>query len=192
MRITGGSCRGRVLKTLSGKEIRPTSDKVREALFNILGPRAAGAAVLDLFAGSGSLGLEALSRGAERATFVEKDRRALAVIRQNVEKLNFEDRGRLERFDVLSGSTRLRRLDGPFDIVFLDPPYQLTKTVDRGSRLGNLLGTLWTDRIIAEDGIAVLEHDRRSSVSTEWEHFEVSDTRTWGDTSVSFLLGKES
>ncbi len=192
MRITGGSCRGRVLKTLSGKEIRPTSDKVREALFNILGPRAAGAAVLDLFAGSGSLGLEALSRGAKRATFVEKDRRALAVIRQNVEKLNFEDRARLERFDVLSGSARLRRLDGPFDIVFLDPPYQLTKTVDRGSRLGNLLGTLWTDRIIAEDGIAVLEHDRRSSVSTDWEHFEVSDTRTWGDTSVSFLLGKES
>ena len=192
MRITGGLCRGRALKTLSGRAIRPTSDKVREALFNILGPRVTGAAVLDLFAGSGSLGLEALSRGAERATFVEKNRRALAVIRENVEKLGFEDRTRLESFDVLSSPARLGELDGPFDIVFLDPPYRLTRTVSRGTKIGNLLGTLWTDRAIAADGIAVLEHDRRSSVSREWEHFEVSDTRTWGDTSVSVMVGKES
>ena len=191
MRITGGSRRGRALKTLSGREIRPTSDKVREALFDILGPRVTGAAVLDLFAGSGSLGLEALSRGAGRVTFVEKSPRAIAVIRDNVEELGFEDLAAVNRLDVLARPGGLARLDGPFDIVFVDPPYRLTRTVDPASKPGNILEALWTNKVVESPrGLVLLEHDRRSSVSTDWEDFQVSDTRTWGDTSVSFLVSK--
>ncbi|KPJ55020.1 MAG: hypothetical protein AMS16_04425, partial [Planctomycetes bacterium DG_58] len=163
MRITGGSRRGRALKTLSGREIRPTSDKVREALFDILGPRVTGAAVLDLFAGSGSLGLEALSRGAERVTFVEKSPRAIAVIRDNVEELGFEDLAAVNRLDLLARPGGLARLDGPFDIVFVDPPYRLTRTVDPASKPGNILEALWTNKVVESPrGLVLLEHDRRS------------------------------
>ena len=193
MRVTGGVHRGRVLKTLPGRHTRPTADRVREALFNILGPRVKDARVLDLFAGSGSLGLEALSRGAAHATFVEKSRRALDVIRRNVETLELEDRAALHALDVPASPGSLRELNRPFDVVFVDPPYRLTKTVEPGSKLGTLLEMLWTDEVVTpRTGVVMLEHDRRSTVSTEWESFRVSDTRTWGDTSVSFFVGKES
>ena len=192
MRITGGTWRGRRLRTLPGKEVRPTSDKVRQALFNILGARVTDAAVLDLFAGSGSLGLEALSRGAARATFVETGRRALEVIRRNVETLACEGRVTVRRIDLLASPAPLRELDGPFDVVFIDPPYRVTETVDPGSKLGTMLEMLWRDGVAGKGGLVVLEHDRRATLSEAWRDFRVSDTRTWGDTSVSFFVGKES
>ena len=192
MRITGGSCRGRVLKTPSGDRVRPTSDKVRQALFNILAGRIDGVVVLDLFAGSGSLGLEALSRGAARATFVEKDRRTLEVIRENVTDLGLADRATLRSFDVLAAPAPLRGIDGPFDIVFLDPPYRLTESVAPGAKLGVLLESLWKDGVIRDHGLAVLEHDRRSAVPRTWENFTVSDVRTYGDTSLSFLTARST
>lgn len=193
MRVTGGVHRGRVLETLPGRHTRPTADRVREALFSILGPRVRDARVLDLFAGSGSLGLEALSRGAAHATFVEKSRRALDVIRRNVETLELEDRAALHALDVPARPGSLRQLNGPVNVVFIDPPYRLTETVEPGSKLGTLLEMLWTDEVVTPTtGVVMLEHDRRSAVATEWENFRVSDTRTWGDTSVSFFVGKES
>ena len=191
MRITGGSQRGRLLKTLSGRRLRPTADRVREALFNIRGPRVRDAAVLDLFAGCGSLGLEALSRGAARATFVEKNRRATAIIRRNAEELGLEERATLFSFDVFGSPARLRRLEGPFDVVLIDPPYHLTERVEPDSRPGMLLQSLWTDGVVAADGLVVLEHDRRSVIAREWQHFRVSDTRTYGDTSLTFLEAGE-
>lgn len=192
MRITGGEHRGRTLKTLSGRLVRPTSDRVREALFNILRPRVDGAAALDLFAGTGSLGIEALSRGAARVVFVEKNRRALEIIRGNVEALGLEGRSTMHGFDVLTGLARLRDLDAPFDIVFVDPPYRMTETVEPGTRVGCLLELLWADGIVERThGVVVLEHDRRSAVAADWENFTVSDTRTWGDTSISFLVSRE-
>jgi len=191
VRITGGSLRGRTLRTISGQTVRPTSDKVRQALFNILGERVTDARVLDVFAGSGSVGLEALSRGAAHATFVEKDHRALKVIHENVEALGLVDRATVRRFDIVGQPEKLHDPAGTFDVVFLDPPYRLTRTVTSGSELGRLLETLWTARVASPDAVVVLEHDRRSDVADDWQSFTVADRRSWGDTTLSFLRRRE-
>ena len=122
MRIISGQARGRKLATLEGENTRPTLDRTREALFNILQTRVRGAKVLDLFAGSGALGLEALSRGAQSAVFCDVSRQACAVIQKNIEALRAQDRSRLLCCDAMDA---LARLAGEsFDVVFLDPPYR--------------------------------------------------------------------
>ena len=193
MRITGGTHRSRILKTLSGRLVRPTSDRVRQALFNIVGERLEGARVLDLFAGTGSLGLEALSRGAAAAVFVDKDRRAVEIVRENVEALGLADKTKILCFDLLESPKRLLSLERPLDVVFLDPPYVLTGSVGVDSKLGALLDLVWTAGIIEpKSGLAVLEHDRRSIVAEQGKSFRVSDRRTYGDTSLAFLVSKET
>jgi 16S rRNA (guanine966-N2)-methyltransferase len=122
LRIIGGRHRGRRLRFPAGVEIRPTPDRVRETLFNWLQPRMAGARVLDLFAGSGALGLEALSRGAAHVSFVEKDRRAAAAIGALLGEWQ-ETAGQVVCADALGWLSQPRSADRPFDIVFLDPPY---------------------------------------------------------------------
>ena len=120
MRVTGGSERGRQLKVPSGSSVRPTSDKVKQALFNILGERVTGALFLDLFAGAGGIGIEALSRGAARVVFVDVSRDSLSVVKHNIEALGFQDRASA----VLSpAEVFLKKPSGYYDIVFLDPPY---------------------------------------------------------------------
>jgi 16S rRNA (guanine966-N2)-methyltransferase len=146
MRIIAGAARGRKLKPVRGQRVRPTADRVREAVFSILQSRLGGAglagrSVLDLFAGSGALGLEALSRGATGAVFVEADREAAETVRANVRHLGFETRARLltETVDqVLARPDRAPELGGPFDLVFADPPYagQLLPGVLRRLALG--------------------------------------------------------
>lgn len=121
LRLTGGTARGRLLKSLPGDAVRPTASMVRQALFNILRGQTEGARWLDLFAGSGAVGLEALSRGAAEAVFVEKSRHAFRVLRQNVETCGWQDRGVLN-----SGDARAYLRNAPriaFDVAFLDPPY---------------------------------------------------------------------
>jgi len=120
MRVTGGIGRGRRLKVPAGSQVRPTSDKVKQALFNILGDKVEGAAFLDLFAGAGGIGIEALSRGAGRVVFVDAAKSSLAAIKQNIEQLGFGERAEV----VLSkAESFLKKHGGPFDLVFLDPPY---------------------------------------------------------------------
>jgi 16S rRNA (guanine966-N2)-methyltransferase len=122
MRVIGGEFRSRILKSIPGLDTRPTPDRLREALFNVLAPRIEGAVFADLYAGTGAVGIEALSRGAVRAIFVEKSRAALQVIRENLRSLGVEARA-----DVRQGSPS--KLVGILkaDIVFLDPPYQAEK-----------------------------------------------------------------
>ena len=125
MRVIAGSAKGRRLFAPKGTETRPTSDRVKESLFNILGERVIGGAVLDLYAGSGALGIEALSRGAARAVFVDAEKAAIETIRRNVEGAGFSDRATIRR---ASAKTALRDLtaDGErFDLIFLDPPYRI-------------------------------------------------------------------
>jgi 16S rRNA (guanine966-N2)-methyltransferase len=151
MRIVAGLFKGRTLRGPTGSGVRPTSDRLRETLFNVLAPRLAGARVLDGFAGTGAVGLEALSRGAAHATFVERDPRAVAVIRDNVDACRAGDVSTMVRGDLL----RLDARDGPngeFDLVFLDPPYEvadLEAIVAHASR--------W----VAPGGVLVLEHSSR-------------------------------
>jgi 16S rRNA (guanine(966)-N(2))-methyltransferase RsmD len=119
MRIIAGEFRSRKLKSLPGLGIRPTPDRLRETLFDVLQPRIEGVVFVDAYAGTGAVGIEALSRGAARAVFLEKDRRAVEVIRENVTALGLENRAR-----IAHGSVQLMLPANPGDIVFLDPPYE--------------------------------------------------------------------
>ncbi len=161
MRITGGELRGRPLVAPRGLDTRPTADKVRAAIFNVLAARGAplaGAAVLDLFAGTGSLGIEALSRGAARAVFVEAAAPPLAALEHNLARLGLvgrESRGparvEVRRGDALRVMERLAAEGGRFDLVFLDPPYArglTAATVERLAALG----------LVAPGGLVVVEH----------------------------------
>lgn len=154
MRIVAGSLKGRRVATPTWAGLRPTSDKLRETLFNVLAPRIEGARVLDLFAGTGALGLEAVSRGAASVVFVERDRRAQALILDNLDHCGVADRCVIIRDEVARALKRLRgRPDfTPFDIVLLDPPYD---DVPAAVLAG-------VDAVVAEQGVVVLERARRT------------------------------
>ena len=174
MRITGGALARRTFEAPPGDRTRPTSDRVREALFSALGSRMAldGAAVLDLFAGSGALGFEALSRGATRATFVERHGPTLALARRSARALGLADRAVFQRADALAF---VRDAPGRFDLILADPPYALPELPDLPGRLLPLL---------RPGGLAVLEHDARHA-------FEATpgwlQSRTYGGTVVSLF-----
>jgi 16S rRNA (guanine966-N2)-methyltransferase len=181
VRIVGGELKGRGLVAPGGLDVRPTSDRVREAIFNILVHGAhelKGSRVLDLFAGSGALGLEALSRGASFALFIEEAAAARGAIRRNIEALSLTGRTRTFRRDA----TRLGPITAgiaPFDFAFLDPPY------DRGlvaPALGALAGGFW----LAPGALAVAE--TRDSEEIEIPAgFELADERLYGETKIRFL-----
>ena len=173
MRIVAGSARGRRLHSPVGVSTRPTSDRVREAVFNALFSRGVmdDARVADLFAGSGALGLEALSRGAAHCWFVEDDRDALASIDANVDELGFRDRATVVRGRVESSLTTL---PGELDLVLADPPY----AYDGWPRLLEEIGGL-----LAPDGLVVAESDHPIDVPTGWEK---QRERTYGGTVIVF------
>jgi|DewCreStandDraft_1066081.scaffolds.fasta_scaffold02196_19 16S rRNA (guanine(966)-N(2))-methyltransferase RsmD len=184
MRIISGTAKGRQLKAPKGRT-RPTSDLVRGAIFDMLASMGAplvGGRVLDLYAGSGALGLEALSRGARWADFVEQDPLAVQTIKQNLEALGFADRGRVYR---LTARKALRVVEGPYDIIFMDPPYNLPNLVGaveevvRSGRTGP--GT-----------VLVVEHPRTVALPDELDGFVRVRQRTYGGTAVSiYTRGEE-
>lgn len=178
MRIIAGEHRGRNLVAPKGMDTRPTLDRVRESLFNILLPRLSGARVLDLFAGSGALGLEALSRGALYATFVDSAREAQVAVARNIEALGVTDRARLLRCDWQAAISRLGVDGALFDLVFLDPPYRLGQA-DR------MLEALRVSGLLSPDARVVYEHAKASPPDTA--AWTVADTRRYGDTVITFL-----
>ncbi len=180
MRITGGTLRSRVLRAPRGQATRPTSDRVREALFGILSSAGAiaGARVLDLYAGTGALALEALSRGASEATLVESSREALDAIRANIRSLALDARVRVVAADVGRAVGRLR---GPFELVLADPPWSL---VDAGE-VSPAVAQLVSKGALAERSVLVLEHASRSSPPGV-EGLDLRETRRYGDTSLAF------
>ena len=170
VRVVAGAFKGRRLQAPRGSRTRPTSDRVREALFSILGD-VAEARVLDLYAGSGALGIEALSRGAAGATFVDHDPRALAAIRRNLEAIGVEQEVRRQdalRFLASAG-------EGSFELVFVDPPY------DSAVRLGDSLSEQ-LPRILTEDARIVTESDKRTPLQLE---LPLVRERTYGDTRIA-------
>jgi len=173
VRVVAGSVRGRRISAPPGTDTRPTTDRVREAMFNALGSLGAvdGAVVADLFAGSGALGIEALSRGAASAHFVEADRRAVAVIEENLSTLGLDDRGVVLRRPV---EAALDELPVPLDLVLADPPYAF----DGWAALLTDLATR-----LAEDGLVVIESGRAVDLPPGWERVR---ERTYGGTVVLF------
>lgn len=152
MRVITGTARGRKLKTLQGRETRPTTDQVKEAVFNVIQFDLEGRRVLDLFAGSGQMGIEALSRGAESAVFVDASPQAAAIIRENLATTGFLEKSRLTAGDYAGFLSSARER---FDIIFIDPPYN-TKLMNRALEL---IGTF---DILAENGIIICESDAKS------------------------------
>ena len=176
MRVITGTARGRRLITPEGLDTRPTTDKVKEAICSSLQFDFPGANVLDLFAGSGQMAIEALSRGARRATLVDADQRAIACIRQNVKACGFADQATVLKSDAVSF---LQRTSERFDIAFLDPPYRMTEVYAQA-----LSALLAADRL-AEDALIVMEHDAASPIEGIEPPFAIEDQRKYRDTALT-------
>jgi 16S rRNA (guanine966-N2)-methyltransferase len=177
MRIVRGSHGGRVLRAPHGAATRPTSEKVREAIFNIL-PDVEGMQVLDMFAGSGALGIEALSRGAAHATFIDQAKPALTAVRANLRELGLETRATVLAGDAVTLAAR-HAPAAPWQLVFVDPPYRSDLATRAVQALANL----------APDAVIVIEHDRRNAPPDALGSLLRTDQRRYGDTLVSFYRG---
>ncbi len=177
VRISGGTHRGRLIRTDRQRGLRPTSERVRGALFSILGRSAIeGVRVLDLYAGTGALGIEALSRGAAWADFVESDGRRCRQLARNLGELDMDDRGR-----VLCGRVErmLGGMCGEYGLVMADPPYESTSweaTLSQLSERG----------LVAEGGVVVAEHRSSQSLETGYGSLRRVDSRRYGDTAITF------
>ena len=173
MRIIAGTRRGHTIRAPKGLDTRPTSDRVRENVFNIVAPWVDGARVLDLYAGSGAMGLEALSRGAEAAVFVESDPEAVRAIERNLDKLGLTG-ARVVRHDAITGLGQEASAGRKYDLVLADPPYTMT---DYRSLSRYLPG------VLAEDGLLVLE--TAAKVQPELPGLAVRTSRKYGSTRVT-------
>lgn len=180
LRIIGGTLRGRRLASVRGMGTRPSSDRLREAVFNILGPRVVDASVLDLFAGTGALGIEALSRGADRCVFIENSIPALVVIRKNIAQCALEERSRVIRWNIANGLDCIQCRQPPFDLVFMDPPYGEDLIVPA-------LSHLQRSASIGADVRVVVEHGVSNGIPPVVSGFKVIDQRRYGKSVVSFL-----
>jgi 16S rRNA (guanine(966)-N(2))-methyltransferase RsmD len=184
VRIIAGTFRRRTLEAPPGLDTRPTSDRLRETLFNVLAPRIEGANFLDLYAGSGAVGMEALSRGAAQATFVEQSPRAVKVLRGNLEKLGLTVEFRIHpsavrAFFRKAGSDAKRA--SAFDLVFLDPPYDAAE--EYAATLG-LLGS--ATGLLAADALIIAEHRKKQSLESSYGSLKQTRLLEQGDAALSF------
>lgn len=180
MRIISGEYKGRILRSVKKAKIRPSSDKVKGSIFNVLKDEVEGKKVLDLFAGSGNLGIEALSCGAEFVTFVDSSSRSIKIIKRNLESLNLDKRSKTVGKDCLRV---LPKLHGKFGIVFADPPYLCDfaqKVIDSVVKYD----------LLEKDGILVLEHHKKETFKCPEDELSYIKARRFGDTMVSFFLRK--
>lgn len=179
LRIIAGRSKGRILESIKGRNTRPTSDKVKEAIFNIIQIRIPNSLVLDLFAGTGNLGLEALSRGASKAIFIDRDINAVKTIRKNCYNLGYQEQVEIYRNDAARGLTELSKRDILFDIVFMDPPY--AKGYEE-----SLLQLIYEANILHNDSIVIVEHDSKTILPDRTAGLCRYDFRKYGGTGVSF------
>jgi 16S rRNA (guanine(966)-N(2))-methyltransferase RsmD len=180
MRIIAGKYRSRTLRSLRGQAMRPTSDRLRETLFNILGPAVEGSLFVDLYAGTGAVGIEALSRGARAAIFVEQHTPATALIRRNLESLGISGKAEILGVDVLRGLERLETRRAHAQFVFLDPPYAATEEYER------VLEFLGHSPIVAPGGRVVVEHLRKRALPGRIGELELARGVEQGDAALSF------
>ncbi|MCL6473276.1 MAG: 16S rRNA (guanine(966)-N(2))-methyltransferase RsmD [Firmicutes bacterium] len=183
LRVIAGVAKGRKLYAPKGADIRPTSDRVKEAIFNIIGREINNKNVLDLFAGTGSLGIEALSRGAEHAYFIDSKTQAIDLIKKNLDITGLDGKATVIKSDVYKAIERLAKNELRFDLIFLDPPYRISV-----SFLDAILNMLASD-ILKKDGLLVLEHAAKTEPRSV-EGLELESTRIYGDTAVTFYRKK--
>ena len=180
MRVIAGSLRGRILTTPRGFDTRPTLDRVKEALFSILGS-IDNLKVLDLYAGTGAFGIEALSRGAKQAVFVEKSRPALQCLRDNLSRLGLEGRSKVFA-QFVERAQRNISISAPFDLVFCDPPWTGIEAA------WNFLANMQLASLLSPGGRLVLEHPAEAAVSPgRFSPLATTNVRAWGDSAVTIL-----
>lgn len=179
MRIIAGEKRGHALFAPAGKTTRPTLSRVRESMFSILGDRVIDARAMDLFAGAGTLGLEALSRGAAHCVFVERARPAVEALFRNVEKLGYQDRALIQVDDVGRWIRRQHGSESPYSLIMIDPPY--------GSNLEQIVGQIEAHLPLADDAAVVVQCGCREVVP-KVERLRLARSEKYGDTALHFYL----
>ena len=184
MRIIAGSAKGIRLKTPKGMNTRPTADRVKESVFGILANRPIDAEVLDLFAGTGNLGLEALSRGAASALFIDKQAQSIKIMMENAILTDLAGLAIICREDVLQALRRLGNEGKSFDLIFCDPPYNL-------GLAPKVLQMLDTSHVLREEGVLVLEHSRHEKLPEGLKRIVAYRSEFYGETVVSFFTRRE-
>ncbi|SDJ74609.1 16S rRNA (guanine(966)-N(2))-methyltransferase RsmD [Sediminibacillus albus] len=184
MRVISGKYKGRQIKPVPNRLTRPTTDKVKEALFQIIGPFFQGGNCLDLFAGSGGLGIEALSRGMDKAVFVDKHPKAIRTIHENIQMLHLGNATEVYRTDAFRAIKAAAKRELTFELIFLDPPYGKVSYED-------LLESLETHRLLNKNGIIVCEHEGRTSLPDQFAGFEKKQTEIYGNTTALTLYQRK-
>ncbi len=194
MRIISGKAKGIRLSALNSKQTRPILDRAKESMFSILGNSVLDSVVLDLFAGTGSLGIEALSRGAKRCLFAENSTNAIKVIKKNLRDANLLKRTVVLKINVFRLLDFLKNKDIKFDLILVAPPYKLLD-IDCGDRkrIFSLLEAFVSKQIINEKGIIVLQHHKKQKIIQEcFKQLNVIDERQYSNTQLTFLKGNSA
>jgi 16S rRNA (guanine(966)-N(2))-methyltransferase RsmD len=181
VRVVSGICKGRPLKAVPGNTTRPTTDKVKEALFNMIGPYFDGGIGLDLFAGSGGLGLEALSRGLDKVIFIDRESKAIQVIQENIKTCKFEEQAEVYRNDADRALKALIKRDLCFDYIFLDPPYKKQQLV-------SLMEKMDKHDIVKKEGIVVCEHSFDVELPESMGRFSQIKHEKYGIIAISIYI----
>ena len=179
MRVIGGAFRGRRLRAPHGQLVRPTSDRMRETLFNILAPLVAGSRFLDICAGSGAVGIEALSRGASAVTFIDRSRRACLAIEENLNAIGASREATVINRDAAAALKRLAEQSAQFDIAFFDPPYS-------SEIHSQVIGLLSSSNLLADDAIVVVEHHKKTPPEREYDGLKMYREVKQGESALAF------
>src|SRR5262245_34671906 len=181
MRVIAGTHRGRRLSGPDGKVLRPTSDKVREAIFSILGTQVSGGRFLDLYAGTGAVGIEALSRGASAVTFVESDPKIVQLLQKKLQVCQLLARAQVHLGQTASFLDRKDCWDSPYDVLFADPPYAALDELE-------IMIHFWRPGLLSDDASMIIEQDSRTELPTSIDHASLLRRYVYGDTTL-YLYG---
>ncbi len=181
MRVISGISKGHKLKLPKGQSTRPTEDRIKESLFNILGNLNGDALVLDLFAGSGSIGIEFLSRGVKKTYFIDFSYDSIKVIKENLSHTKLLDRALVYKKDSISAISFLKDKGIKFDYIYIDPPFR------DHNLLRSVLNSLKDYQILKDDGLIIIEHEKKLELDKYIEEFEKIDFRNYGNKSITFL-----
>lgn len=184
MRVISGKCKGRPLKAVPGSLTRPTTDKVKESIFNIIGPFFEGGQVLDLYAGSGGLGIEALSRGIDKAIFVDKNPKALEIVQLNLKNCRFTDCAEVYRNEAKRALKAISKRELKFDVIFLDPPYAKQNIEEE-------IAFILNNSLLLPKGLIVTEHDASLKLQDTIANLICFRKEQYGDTGISIYKFSE-
>ena len=184
MRVISGSARGLKLKTPKNEDIRPTTDRVKESLFNIISNYIIDSNILDLFSGTGSLGIEALSRGAMKCVFVDISKDSMSIIKDNIEKARLNDKSETMITDYVGAINKLSSRNEKFDVIFMDPPYYKNIFIPALEKINSA-------KILKEDGIIVVEHDSKDKLPDNIGNIIKDRDKKYGNTTLSFYIWED-